>query len=125
MNRRTAFCAIAAVVGATLLPGAAAQLAIREGLADVLPLFPSLGRAMRMGRLYLDEPGGNNSREAMLEQLGLTPTALQDADHLTAIRRRRHADFVGGALVTIDGWVLARSEAAACGLLALGWRDYS
>lgn len=125
MNRRTVFCAIAAIVGTTMLPGAAAQSAIREGLAEVLPLFPSVGWAMRTGRLYLNVSDGNKSHEVLLEELGLTRAAFPVADQLAAIRGRRHADFASGALITIDGWVLARSEAAACALLALGWRDYS
>jgi len=126
MNRRTLlYAAVAALVVGRLPSDDADHSAIGAGLADISALFPSLAAAAKLGRQYLREAGADKSREVLLEELGLAPAGRHRADTLTAIRERRHADFFAGALVTIDGWVLARSEAAACALLALSWRNPS
>jgi hypothetical protein len=125
MNRRSLLIAIAALVGGSMRAGAEALSVIREDFNDVVRLFPSPDVAVRIGRHYLAASGENKSRAELLEELGLTSAAAWRADPLMAIRKRRHADFVGGVLVTIDGWVLARSEAAACGLMAMNGRGLS
>lgn len=45
-----------------------------------------------------------------------SPTAHQLRAHLQSLR---HADFAAGDTVTLDGWILARSEAEAVALVAL------
>jgi hypothetical protein len=76
---------------------------------SLLALFPDPAAARAIGKAFLrDYPG-----EA-------------DAAHLAARLPRRHrlhmaisADFAAGKTVMVEGWVLSRTEARLCALVAL------
>lgn len=79
--------------------------------------------AMRgLGRTALRQSGGADIYPALADRLfeslnqTATPTANQLRIHLQSLR---DADFAVGDTVTVDGWILARSEAEAIALVAL------
>jgi hypothetical protein len=54
----------------------------------------------------------------LLQDAGLDP--LWPVDRMrAALRERRALDFAAGRTRELDGWILARCEAAFCQLLAL------
>jgi hypothetical protein len=119
--RRREFLAL----GAGLLAGLAAPRRARAAVPTrdpVARLFAHPDSARIVGRRYL-EAFPQRAERARLEADCVNRVALAaDADAtawreaLAALRRREFAD---GETVVLDGWVLARSEASLCALLAL------
>ncbi len=73
---------------------------------------------VRLGQSYLAGAPGEADRTALTHGLG---AARARRPSFTAwLERRRRQDFACGAVVVVDGWVLARIEARACALMALG-----
>jgi hypothetical protein len=86
-------------------------------------LFSDLMGCQRLGRQYLDahpEEADIGTLVALLcdPEVGLCrpkdPTTLR-----RSIAERRASDFRTSRITHIDGWVLARTEARACALVAL------
>lgn len=88
-------------------------------LAELIPDDPAM---RRMGRTALRQSGGAGVSPVLADRLfgsldqAATPTANQVRTHLQSLR---NADFAAGDTMTLDGWVLARSEAEAIALAAL------
>lgn len=84
----------------------------------VRSLFRDTEGARLLGRLYLRDHPDESDASALLNLLNVA--APLDA---TALRHRiaeqRMADFRSGHLISIEGWLLARTEARACALAAL------
>jgi hypothetical protein len=86
--------------------------------AGLCAVLPDLDVARRIGRLLLERAAVSPDPAALLRDTGLDPS-WPDARLLTALRERRALDFAAGGTVALDGWLLARCEAALCQLLAL------
>jgi hypothetical protein len=110
----------------TLLAAAAAALLVsfRRGRAEV-PLCDRLARLFRhpesarvVGAAYLRLV----REEADVEQLAaLLEAELGEAEGAALERRlaaQQRADFGAGRTVVVEGWILSRTEARVCALLA-------
>ncbi|MFT5489440.1 MAG: hypothetical protein ACI9JL_003875 [Paracoccaceae bacterium] len=88
-------------------------------LAELVPDNPAIHD---LGHTALRQSGGADVYPALADRLfgtlnqATTPTADRLRTHLQSLR---DADFAAGDTVTVDGWILARSEAEAIALVAL------
>jgi hypothetical protein len=82
--------------------------------------FENPAAAQAVGALYLQTYPEYASRKALLDVLALPTERLSRAQLASALERRIRADFAHQRTVLLDGWLLARAEAAVCGLIALG-----
>jgi hypothetical protein len=115
--------AIAGTAARALLPGRATTAG--ERLADVMPHRDS---AARVGRAALDAGAVERDVRGLLTGLGEAVPNLADVlrdgsdDDLRAAlddaRRRDFAERADG-LTRVEGWVVARTEARVCALVAL------
>lgn len=87
-------------------------------LAELLPDNPAMHRLCRTARQHY---GSVDASSAAANRLfgdlrsEETPTTEQLRTHLQSLR---DADFAAGDTLTVDGWMLARSEAEAIALVA-------
>jgi hypothetical protein len=94
-------------------PEAGAVLPV-QGLAE---LFTDLEAAAAVGAAYLRTLEGDDPLARLLAGAGVEPQAPLKV-RVAQFHERRRQDFLKGETVLIDGWILARSELCACGLLA-------
>lgn len=87
------------------------------------PLFSDPESARALGRRYLERFPERANFALLLGHSGLTVRHGQPPQgmdwSIAAIDQRRKQDFLAGHTVILDGWMLARSEASLCALLAL------
>jgi hypothetical protein len=76
--------------------------------------------AAAVGERYLRAYPEERDRRRLLEALSLPGPGSSPAVLARALERRIRADFAAQRTVLIDGWLLARAEAAICALIALG-----
>jgi hypothetical protein len=92
-------------------------------LADVLIDVTGKNPAIeRLGTLYLRALSGRKPVEQMMQRIfaSLPSDSMMGAEHLRRhFAALRQADFEAGHVVTVDGWVLAQSEADAITLVML------
>lgn len=81
-------------------------------------LVPDADAARLIGRRLLEQAAVPPLPAALLQDSGLDPSWPADR-LLAALRERRAMDFAAGRTVELDGWLLARCEAAFCQSLAL------
>jgi hypothetical protein len=99
---------------------AALGLPVRSGAAadDLGPLFADRRAAAAIGRAYLQAHA-----DATPSVRAHVTAALQSGDPdlplRTRFRQRVGQDFADGNVVTIDGWMLSRTEAQACAVVCL------
>lgn len=118
---RRRFLALASATTAALtapavaLPGSAAEPVSGAGLALA---FRHQASAIAIGRRYLGHFPNDPRHEVLAEGRRLAgetdPTVAR-----SALRARVKQDFERGDTVTLDGWILSRSECRACAALAL------
>jgi hypothetical protein len=83
-----------------------------------------LSRLKIFGQAYLGAVPGSPVLAEMLEQI-LSPDELRSIDELPndrlfdIVRTRIRADYTSDRLVCVSGWLLSRTEAALCALVAL------
>lgn len=74
-------------------------------------------RVRELGRRYRSMVPEEKSREALLsalrEEQGLSPIGEKQ------LEEQIREDFAHGRVVTLDGWVLSRTEARQCALFSL------
>jgi hypothetical protein len=119
LTRRGFLAALAAgIVGAVL----GLRLYWREGrppagAEPLARLLPHAENAARLGRRYLEETPQEADAAHLVALIGVA------ADTDAALRERLEArirqDFIAGATVAVDGWLLSRTEARLCALLSL------
>lgn len=91
-----------------------------SGLTD---LFEDVEAAVVVGEAYLRTLEGDDVLGHLLFGAGIeprTPRMLRPA----AFHRRREQDFLDGKTLLMEGWIMARSELCACGLLAISQRNW-
>jgi hypothetical protein len=76
--------------------------------------------ARTVGAAYLSKHPEHASRTVLLRFLALPDDALTAPQIAAAIERRIQSDFACQRTVVLERWLLARTEAAICGLVALG-----
>jgi hypothetical protein len=82
-------------------------------------LFTDLGPPRDIGHHYLQSFSQERNR-AFLRRAIIGEKQLQDATQLrTLLAQKREHDFRNGDIAIVDGWVLSRTEARACALVAL------
>ena len=114
---RRRFLALAGATTAALttppvaLPGSAAEPVSGAGLALA---FRHQASAIAIGRRYLERFPSDPHREVLGEDRRLAGETAR-----SALRARVKQDFERGDTVTLDGWILSRSECRACAALAL------
>jgi hypothetical protein len=85
----------------------------------VAALFDAPGPAARIGERYLASLAEPPRTQDLIEATGIDFAENQGRAGLrTAFAAARRRDFAAGEVVVLEGWVLARSEAACCALLA-------
>lgn len=121
-RRRFARGMIAAVIGsvAVALPG----LARAASAPDLAALVGRRESAERVGRRYLAMLPADIDRSHLLKTSPTLRRALRATprEPQVAARLLRHGiddDFRRADTVVVDGWVLARTEARLCALIAL------
>lgn len=108
------------LLSAMALAPAAAWFTARPGFAQLVEgVFSDPGGARAVGRRHL---AGDPDAEAAARDLGARLRAARPADP-AELRRilagYRQGDVARRDVVLVDGWVLLRTEAEACALLAL------
>jgi len=82
-------------------------------------LFTDLGPPRAIGHRYLQHTSQERNR-AFLQRAITGDNRLQDTGQLrTLLAQKREHDFRTGDIVIVDGWVLSRTEARTCALVAL------
>ncbi|MEM7581798.1 MAG: hypothetical protein AAF560_00335 [Acidobacteriota bacterium] len=94
-------------------PGRAERLIVRLVELVAVPDPVAVG-----GTFFASHPG-TTADELVVEVLAELPMGGTLAELQAAFRRRAMEDFERGRTERLDGWVLARSEASLCGLVAL------
>ena len=102
------------------------SLAARPATVDVgldLPaLFPSLESARCIGSCYLTQYPEKTNRSLIMTELGLPvpESAVRNRDSLRKwVRESQQHDFATGNTVVVNHWILSRTEANLCALVAL------
>ena len=72
-----------------------------------------------VGEQYLGAHPDEANRAVLLSKLSLPPVPGDRQSLRAHFDKCRHADFVNLDVVLIDGWVMARTEARTCALVAL------
>ena len=112
-------------LGATLL-GLFALTAIRTDRRIKIQDFDFAGcvtdsaSASAVGAAYLRRCPEHASRAVLLSFLQLPDKALTAEQIAVAIERRIRSDFECRRTLVLERWLLSRTEAAICGLIALG-----
>jgi hypothetical protein len=119
MNRRHLFRLL---VGAPLLTAWSFGLDAASVPSDgtrlaIARLSPEAAAARLIGVRLLSTTAEQPGPRHLLDQTGLDPSWPPDRMR-GALAARRARDFADGDTVEVDGWVLARCEAALCMLLA-------
>lgn len=120
--RLAASTAIVAAAPAVWARPARAAAGCGADLASRLAaLIPHADSAARIGERYLAsapaEADPSLLVSSILGQHGHEATA--DAVLRRVVGERRQRDFIDGNTVSVDGWVLSRTEARLCALVAL------
>ena len=83
-------------------------------------LFSTPASARAIGICYLREYPERSDRRLLLADLGLAGPGAHD---VPSLRRHLHdvqqQDFIAGNTVMVNRWILSRTEASVCALVAL------
>lgn len=96
---------------------------IDDSLKMLTRLFSDLEIPKALGRRYLEVYPSDSNRAELLRDLFPPDLRSPTARNLNHLKRylvsRRERDFQEECSVLLDGWVLARTEARVCALIAL------
>jgi hypothetical protein len=98
--------------------GTIPERAIREAIADLLGPIVKIDDPRRLGEAYAAQYPGEARRDTLRSRLGLPNRVCGACDLRTLLERSAEEDFRAGRIVILNGWVVARTEARACALLA-------
>ncbi len=89
--------------------------------SEIKRLFSNPADAAEVGRRYLAAYPAKTSRAALLTDLIETNSACAGGSCVSGhpFARWQQRDFRDGAVVQLDGWILARTEVSLCALLYL------
>jgi len=86
---------------------------------DFAACLTDLEAAAAVGAAYLRKYPDHASRAALVRLLALPDEPLTAAQIAVAIERRIRSDFASQRTLLLERWLLSRTEAAICGLIAL------
>jgi hypothetical protein len=125
LTRRRLLVGAAALLAAVAAgPSALVPLIERLAAADAAALLRTLIKhregAIQLGRSYLSAHPSEANRATLVRQLAgpIAPASAERAAHGVGARIRE--DYAMGHTVVVEGWVLSRTEARLCALVALG-----
>jgi len=112
--------AAAVVAGPIAMWPVVERFAAGDPAALLRGLVTHRGAAVALGRSYLEGNPTEAHRADLVRNLvgGGVPASTSRASREVASRIR--ADYRSGRTVVIEGWVLSRTEARLCALIALG-----
>lgn len=115
---RQALCwvALGGVAGCRTLP----QVEFAEGVMPAAWLDEVIGNleaASRIGKLYMAAHTEEQTADRILDEIATTVQGRLDFDGVSAAIK---SDYVRGETVSVDGWIISRSEARVYALAALG-----
>ena len=132
MNSRRGFLKTSVLLGGGALVGGGlfySKLKHTRGMAGLLVSFleyPQLALTVGQGVLKSDPTAYNISLEQMIDTLlqGINTSRDQLPEMppeqlLDALHQRVRADFENEQIILVNGWLLSRTEAYLCSLLAL------
>lgn len=83
------------------------------------PVDPAVAAVAAVGRRYREDVPEEDDRAVLLDALGLGRGEVTGLDDLPDLAQAVTADFAAGRTVSVDGWVLALTEARAAALVSL------
>jgi hypothetical protein len=86
---------------------------------DFAGYLTDLASAAAVGAAYLRQYPEHASRAVLLRFLALPDESLTAAQVAVAIEQRIRSDFAYQRTLLLERWLLSRTEAAICGLIAL------
>jgi hypothetical protein len=116
MNRRRFGAALLSLV---VLSAIRADKRAQSDRLDVAGYLTDLESAAAVGAAYLRKYPDHASRAVLLRFLALPDGPLTTGQMAAAIERRIRDDFASQRTLVLERWLLARTEAAICGLVAL------
>jgi hypothetical protein len=118
-ERRDMLRLLLGAAAAALAPGGAAASS-SHGAYELVACFNHRESANVVGRACLAGLAEAADAESLAEAILGGWRGADSGETLAAfVRRRLDADFAHGALVRVDGWMLAETEAQLCALAAL------
>jgi len=108
LNRRHLLQLATALAAGSMIPARGEQTSLRDLFRD-----PEMVAALG-SRCAADLPADHDALATLAGVAGTDGIRSR----LEGFSEQRRADFRDGRIVTVDGWVMARSEAALCALIA-------
>ena len=105
--------------GGTLLRMYGPGSGYRERLVRLDQLFNNLAPCQRLGQRLLASGIVPNDVDALSSRLLIGLKRREPADLTDFLKRNIQSDFFEGRTHLVEGWVLAKTEACLCALLAL------
>ena len=87
---------------------------------DLTSCLSDRASASAVGTAYLRKHPEHASRAVLLDHLALPDGRLSPAQIAVAVECRIRSDFVHQQTLVLDRWLLSRTEAIVCALIALG-----
>jgi hypothetical protein len=129
---RRRFMALALAFSAPLVPGVVPGLSLGDprisASARLTALIRHRDSAARIGRAYLRTAPADRDAERLLDAIVATvatgtdgddPLAADDVMLADMLARQIASDFASRDVALVEGWVLSRTEARLCALVAL------
>jgi hypothetical protein len=107
---------LSAAASPSAIPGLADAREIRHALTTI---FTQASASKAIGHKYLAKYRDEASVDYLWRMIRGSSTLSPPGDLKTHLRRLREKNFEDGEIVILDGWILARTEARACALVAL------
>ncbi len=111
--------AILVALGGSLLGGAAIVAGVEFARRGGDEPGVAEGPIARVGEAYLELVPEEASEEALTAKLPAIDADVAVEPQIAVLRSRIESDFATGDVLTVDGWLLSRTEARAAALVAL------
>jgi hypothetical protein len=123
-RRRVLLAAVALATSVAAGPRAIGLVLERLAAADAAAqalreLVPHRESAARLGRAYL-RTATDEASATRLASLVLGRTAVAPGGEAARVASNIRADFSAGRVVTVEGWIVSRTEARLCALCVIG-----
>lgn len=120
VRRRDVVLGVAAAILGGGSGGAIADEGIERAAEGIRSALGCVESATEIGRQYLTRYPAERGVKMLTELLGLEFLEQSTATEIReSLRAKIRMDFESGDCVSIEGWVLARSEARVCALVSL------
>jgi hypothetical protein len=121
-RRRLLIAAAGITISAAIGPRVLGLILERLVAADIAPVLRELvihrESAIQLGRAYL-RAHPHEAGATELTSLILGGRGVPSGDEAASVSASMHADFKAGRVVTVDGWIVSRTEARLYALCAV------